>query len=75
MEGSEAKTVFVPPGDDDGKSILLSKTFWAGVVMAIVPLFPPAAVFIAANPAIYNIALGGLVIGLRKITSGKVTLF
>lgn len=53
-----------------GKNPLYSKTFWAGLLMAAVPLaFPPAAAFMAANPALYGALSGGIVIGLRHVTA------
>jgi hypothetical protein len=54
-----------------GTNPFYSKTFWAGLLMAIVPIaFPPAAALIAANPALYAGASGAIVVGLRHLTAG-----
>jgi hypothetical protein len=56
------------------KNILLSKTFYLGVISAILPLFPVIGTWISANQAIYSAVVGGLIIGLRLISNGKITI-
>jgi hypothetical protein len=56
----------------DSKSILTSKTFWSGVIMALVPLFPPAAALIAANPAAAGALAGVIAVAMRSATDGSV---
>lgn len=51
-----------------------SKTIWVSALAALVPFFPPAAVWIAANPEIYSIAMGGIFSLLRVVTKGKVSI-
>ena len=52
-----------------------SKTMWASAIAMLAPLvFPPAAVWIAANPAVYSAALGAIFAGLRLVTHGKVSV-
>lgn len=52
-----------------------SKTMWASAIAALLPLvFPPAAVWVAANPDIYSAALGAIFGGLRMVTDGKIAI-
>ncbi len=58
----------------DPKRPWASKTVIAGVLVAVVPaLYPPAAVWIAANPALLSAGLGLLFGVLRFVSHGKVT--
>ncbi len=51
-----------------------SMTLWAALLTALVPLFPPAAAVVAANPGLVS-AVVGLVFGaLRLKTDTKVVL-
>ncbi len=59
---------------DETKLPWQSSTMWAALIMAVVPLFPPAASLVAAHPEIVGLAAGALVAGLRMITSKKVVL-
>jgi hypothetical protein len=52
----------------------LSKTLWIALVTAAVPLFPPAAAVVAANPAAVGAAVGLVFAGLRLISHGQITL-
>jgi len=54
------------------KSILKSKTFWAALITAVAPLWPPAAAWIAANPAAFSAAMGLAFGGLRVATKSPV---
>jgi len=56
------------------KNILLSKTFWLGVVTAIVPLFPSAQAFVVENIATIGAVLGFLMAFLRTKTSVPVSI-
>ena len=56
------------------KSILKSKTFWFGVMTALLPLWPEAKAIIVANPDLYGWLWGAATVVLRKITEGKVVL-
>lgn len=52
-----------------------SKTFWVSAILAVVPaVFPPAAAFIAANPALVSAGLAAVFSVLRLVSHGKVTL-
>lgn len=61
------------PTEND-KPVWKSKTFWIGAITAIAPLFPPAAAWIAANPAAYSAIMGLVFMGLRAATNGRVTI-
>ncbi len=57
------------------KSLLQSKTFWASLITAVVPIvYPPAAAYIAANPELVMGGLATFFTGLRLISKGKVTI-
>lgn len=62
------------PGGQVTKKPWESKTLWAGLIAAALPLFPPAGIWIAANPEIYSAGLGALFAALRVITKGKVSI-
>lgn len=53
---------------EDSKQFWKSKTFWASLVTAVLPVFPPVAVLIAANPEAYSAVLGA-VFGALRITT------
>ncbi len=58
-----------------GKNPLYSKTFWAGALMAVLPVAcPPVAAFMVANPALYGALSGAIVVGLRHLTEGGFKL-
>lgn len=56
------------------KSLLLSKTFWFGLITAIVPLFPAAQQVIVDNPQAFGMIWGALTVVLRYVTKDKVIL-
>lgn len=56
------------------KKIFLSKTFWMGLITAIVPMFPSAQEFVVANIASVSMVWGALAIVLRMVTKDKVVL-
>lgn len=56
------------------KSILLSKTFWVSVVMAVAPLFPAVSAFISASPEMFAMIMGGVFSALRLISKDKVVI-
>ena len=57
---------------DTTKPAWQSKTLWVAVLTALVPLFPPAAALIAANPAAISAVVGAVFAGLRLISSSKI---
>ena len=59
---------------DDVKHPWESKTLWAGLIMAVVPLFPPVAALVAANPALAGALAGAITAGLRLMTQKKVVV-
>ncbi len=60
--------------NDDAKKPWESMTLWAALITALVPIFPPAAAIVAANPGIVS-AVVGLVFGaLRLKTNSAVSL-
>jgi hypothetical protein len=58
----------------DSKPVWQSKTLWIGLLTAVAPFWPPAAVWIAANPAIFSAAVGAVFSGLRLVSNQKVTI-
>lgn len=56
------------------KSILLSKTFWVGVVAAIAPLFPAVQAIMASSPEMVGMVVGAVFAVLRLISKDKVVL-
>jgi hypothetical protein len=54
----------------DTKKPWESKTLWAGVIVALAPIFPPAQAVIASNPAIV-MGLVGAVFTVLRMLSGK----
>ncbi len=57
---------------DDFKKPWLSKTMWAAALTALVPLFPPAAAIVAANPGLVSAAVGFIFAALRLTTDKKI---
>lgn len=60
--------------DEDLKSPWKSKTLWIAALTALVPLFPPAAAVVAANPAVVSAVVGVVFGALRLTTKTKVKL-
>jgi hypothetical protein len=59
--------------DEETKHVLASKTFWISALTTLVPLFwPPAGVWIAANPEVFSTVVGVVFGGLRFATSKPV---
>lgn len=56
------------------KSILKSKTFYANLILAVLPLFPKVNEAVQANPEIIGYVFAGLNIFLRLISKDKVYL-
>ncbi len=59
---------------DDSKKPWQSVTLWAALVTALVPLFPPAAAVVAANPGIVTAVLGLVFGALRLKTDTAVSI-
>ena len=51
-----------------------SKTIILGVVSALLPFIPGAAVWVAANTEVYGAILGLLFAGLRFVTNEKISI-
>ena len=51
-----------------------SKTYYAAIIVAIAPAFPPVAAWITANPGMFSIGLGVLFGILRTVTKGKISI-
>ncbi len=68
------ETILTPPAIPEEKPFWQSKTLWAGLLAAVIPFFPPVAVWVAANPALYSAVLGGVFGGLRLVTKNKITI-
>jgi len=51
-----------------------SKTVWKGIIIALAALSPVANDFVAKNPQLILIALGGVDVILRLITKDKISL-
>lgn len=56
------------------KSVLLSKTFWCGLLMAASPLIPSVGAWMNSNGALVASIWGGVTIALRLVTKDKVVL-
>lgn len=56
------------------KSVLKSKTFWFGLVSALLPLIPAVKEYVGANLENLAMVWGALVIVLRLVTKDKVQL-
>ena len=56
------------------KSVLLSKTFWFNLMMALSPLLPGAAEFLTENTQV--VAIGWSIINmiLRKVSKSEIKL-
>lgn len=59
---------------DEAKAFWKSKTFWASMLTAVLPLIPPVGAWAAANPEIYSAALAALFSALRVRTKVPVKL-
>lgn len=63
---------------DNSKPVWQSKTVWAAALTAVIPLIPGVgpvvSAWIAANPAMFTAALGGIFAGLRAVTKGSITI-
>jgi hypothetical protein len=70
----ERLTMTEVQGDSDVKHALKSRTVWAGIIMAVVPLIPPLQALVIANPELTGVLAGLVVAGLRLVTDSKVTL-
>ncbi len=52
-----------------------SKTLWVAALTTFVPIFfPPAGIWISANPQAFSALLGVVFAGLRTVTSSKVSI-
>lgn len=49
-----------------------SKTNWAALIVAVSAFIPQVGQWIAANPEMYGMALGGLFAVLRAVSKGKI---
>lgn len=56
------------------KSVLLSKTFWFGVITAVAPLVPGVSAWVAGHLEIVGSVWGGLAVVLRLVSKDKVVL-
>ena len=56
------------------KSVLLSKTFYFGLLTALSPLVPMVGEFMAENTASVSMVWGAMAIVLRLVTKEKVIL-
>lgn len=56
------------------KNILLSKTFWLNLLLALSPLLPGVGEWLASHMELVASIWGGLNIVLRLISKDKVTL-
>lgn len=74
MVGLKESNLSLTEGFAVDKSILLSKTFWIGVITALAPLFPPVQTWIIENPQAFAAIIGVIFIILRKVTHKPVTL-
>lgn len=70
----DLQPVVSPAGAPAPKAPWQSKTMWMSALGVLAPLvYPPAAIWIAANPVIYSAALSGVFAVLRLVSRGKVT--
>lgn len=60
--------------ENEGKEFWKSKTFWASVVTAVLPVIPPVGTWIAANTEVYSVLLGFVFSTLRIKTKVPVVL-
>jgi len=58
----------------ESKEFYKSKTFWASVVTAVLPVIPPVGAWITANPQLYSLAMGTIFGWLRIKTDVPVVL-
>ncbi len=59
---------------DEPKKSYQSKTVWIGLLTALLPLYPPAAAWVALHPELFSAAVGALFSGLRLISSDRVVI-
>ena len=57
----------------DPKKPWLSKTVWVGVLLAASAFVPSVHDWIAANVDMFSMIVGGLMIALRMVSSGKIS--
>lgn len=76
MDNSQTpKPTLVPPPPATSRPAWKSKTMWISLATSLLPIvYPPAAVFIAANPELFAGILGALFAGLRVVTNDRVTI-
>ncbi len=60
--------------ESQAKSLFASKTFWAGVFMALAPFVPPVGALVAAYPDLAGVVAGLVTAGLRLATDTPVTV-
>lgn len=60
--------------DDSNKPWYQSKTFWASIVTAVLPVIPGVAPVIALYPEAYSALLGAVFGALRITTTAPLTL-
>lgn len=51
-----------------------SKTYWVGVIMAVLAAFPNIQAFVSAHPMIVSEGVVLVFAVLRTVTSGKISL-
>lgn len=54
------------------KPALRSKTVWAGILTASLPLIPGFNEFVKLHPEAYSVIQGLIIIGLRMLTKGPI---
>jgi len=56
------------------KNVLMSKTFWFGLMTALAPLVPQVGAVVSENAATVSMLWGAMAIVLRFVTKDKVVL-
>ena len=56
------------------KSLLLSKTFYVSLIVALAPLFPAVNHFIVSSPEAFSAILGVVFTVLRLVSKDKVVI-
>lgn len=56
------------------KSYLKSKTLWAALLMAVLPIFPQIQEIMKDNPELVGMFITAVFGGLRVISKGKIVL-
>lgn len=64
-----------PSPASEAKPLYQSKTAVVNAIIAIVPLYPPAAAWVSANPGTTLVIIGLVNVVLRIITKGRIALF